>query len=95
MESIYTELALYGTKNEFARTDIVFIPISEVCDGMVSLTAYRNRFDVQAHGHFIYLNLSGRDFKLPVLRQNFELPILCKCFNMWPIGRFLKHQPHR
>ena len=38
MESIYTELALYGSKNECARTDNVFSPISEVCDGTVSLT---------------------------------------------------------
>ena len=37
MESIYTELALYGSKNECARTDTVFLPISEVCDGKVSL----------------------------------------------------------
>ena len=37
MESIYTELALYGSKNECARTDTVFLPISEVCDGTVSL----------------------------------------------------------
>ena len=37
MESIYTELALYGSKNECARTDNVFSPISEVCDGTVSL----------------------------------------------------------
>ena len=37
MESIYTELALYGSKNEGARTDTVFLPISEVCDGTVSL----------------------------------------------------------
>ena len=36
-ESIYTELALYGSKNEYARTDTVFLPISEVCDGTVSL----------------------------------------------------------
>ena len=35
MESIYTELALYGSKNECARTDTVFLPISEVCDGTV------------------------------------------------------------
>ena len=38
MESIYTELALYGSKLECARTDHVFSPISEVCDGTVSLT---------------------------------------------------------
>ena len=37
MESIYAELALYGSKNECARTDAVFLPISEVCDGTVSL----------------------------------------------------------
>ena len=37
MESIYTELALYGSKNEHARTDAVFLPISQVCNGMVSL----------------------------------------------------------
>ena len=37
MESIFTELALYGSKTECARTDIVFSPISEVCNGTVSL----------------------------------------------------------
>ena len=38
MESIYTELALYGSNIECARTDNVFFPISEVCNGTVSLT---------------------------------------------------------
>ena len=37
MESIYTELALYGSINECAKTDTVFLTISEVCDGTVSL----------------------------------------------------------
>ena len=37
MKSIYKELALYGSKNECARTDTVFLPISEVSDGKVSL----------------------------------------------------------
>ena len=37
MESLYTELALYGSKNECARTVKVYLSISEVCDGMVSL----------------------------------------------------------
>ena len=37
MESIYTELALYGSKNECAGTDTAFLPLSEVCNGMVSL----------------------------------------------------------
>ena len=43
MEIICTELALYGNKNECGRTDTVFLHISEVCDGTVSLgslTAY-------------------------------------------------------
>ena len=38
MESIYTELALYGSKNECARTDNVFFLISEVGEGTVSLS---------------------------------------------------------
>ena len=38
MESIYTELALYGSKNECARTDTVILPIYQVCDGTVSLS---------------------------------------------------------
>ena len=37
MASIYAELALYGSQNECARTETVFSPISEVCDGTVSL----------------------------------------------------------
>ena len=37
MESIYTKLALYDSKNECARTDTVFLPISEVCDETASL----------------------------------------------------------
>ena len=40
MGNMYTKLALYGTKNEFARTDNVFIPISEVCNGTVSLVVF-------------------------------------------------------
>ena len=37
MESIYPKLALCGRNNECARTDTVFLPISEVSDGTVSL----------------------------------------------------------
>ena len=37
MESIYTELALYGSKKQCAKTDTVFLPISEVCNCTVSL----------------------------------------------------------
>ena len=40
MESVYTKLALYGSKNECARTDNFFSPISEVCNGTVSLKTY-------------------------------------------------------
>ena len=38
MESIYTKVALYGNKYECTRTDTVFLLISEVCDGTVSLS---------------------------------------------------------
>ena len=37
MESIFPELALYGSTNECARTDTVLKLISEVCNGTVSL----------------------------------------------------------
>ena len=37
MEIIYTQLALYGSKNECARTNTVFLTISEDCNGTVSL----------------------------------------------------------
>ena len=37
MESIYTELALYGSINECARTDNDFSLYLKVCDGTVSL----------------------------------------------------------
>ena len=40
MESIFTELTLYGSKNEYARTNTVFLPISKVCDGKVSLNRH-------------------------------------------------------
>ena len=41
MEIIYTELALYGSNKLCARNDTVFLPISEVCNDMVSLTNCR------------------------------------------------------
>ena len=37
MKSIYPKLALYGGEIECARTDNAFFPLSEVCDGTVSL----------------------------------------------------------
>ena len=42
MESTYTELALNDSKNESARTDTVFLPISEVCNETVSLWRLSN-----------------------------------------------------
>ena len=44
-ERIYTRLALYGSKNECAKTHTVFLAISEVCDGTVSLK------DIHTYGH--------------------------------------------
>ena len=38
METTYPELALCSSKNECAKTDTVFVPISEVSEGTVSLT---------------------------------------------------------
>ena len=32
----YTELALYGSQNEYAKTDNISFPTSEFCDGTVS-----------------------------------------------------------
>ena len=41
IKSIYPELALYGSKNEGARTDTVFFPISQVYTRGVTLTALK------------------------------------------------------
>ena len=38
MESIYPELALCGSKNECGRTETVFLNLSEVSEGTVSLS---------------------------------------------------------
>ena len=47
MESIYPELTLCGSKNECARTDTVFIHLSEVSEGTVSLVRpFRNILDL-------------------------------------------------
>ena len=45
MKSIYPGLALYGGKIECAGTDIAFFPISDVCDGTVSLNIPRANHD--------------------------------------------------
>ena len=52
MESIYTDFALYGSKNECARIDNVFSPISEVCDGTVSLV---DGFPISVQGYIFSL----------------------------------------
>ena len=55
MESIFTELALYGSKNDCARTETVFLPISKVLDRSVSIIkgATNSRISDQ-----IYTNIS-------------------------------------
>ena len=55
MEIINTVLALYGSKNECARTDNVFMPISEVCNGTISLDSF---MDSLSHGLWKYLQNS-------------------------------------
>ena len=42
MESAYTKLALYGSQNECVTTDNIFFPITEFCDGTVSLTTHNH-----------------------------------------------------
>ena len=54
MESIYTELALYGSRNECARTDTVLLPISEVFDGTVSLKKFSN---IIINMYYSYVNI--------------------------------------
>ena len=42
IKSIYPDLAFYSSKNECARTDIVFFPISQVCSrGVTLLKSFR------------------------------------------------------
>ena len=64
MESIYTELALYDSKNYCARTDTVFLPISEVCNGTVSLSIPEV---IKAQRKFTYL-LGNKYVQLQVFR---------------------------
>ena len=52
MESIYTELALYKRKNKCASTDNVCLPISEVCDGTVSLMILSKVTQLSRFQHF-------------------------------------------
>ena len=70
MESIHPELALYGRKNECARTDTVFFPISEVSEGKVSLTILRM---------FIYVVVKIRMTLLA------GLPMWGWCLRWWPV----------
>ena len=55
MKIINTELALYGSKNECARTDNVFMSISEVCNCTISLDSF---MDLLSHGLWKYLQNS-------------------------------------
>ena len=54
MESLYTGLVLYGSQNECARTDTVFLPLSEVCDGTVSLKLFLTNFKKCAFSEMKY-----------------------------------------
>ena len=60
MESIYTKLALYGSKNECARTGTVFSHISEVCYGTVSLTKLFLEQPLALPGSAKYISISYR-----------------------------------
>ena len=62
MESIYTELALYSSTNECAMTDTVFLPISEVCDGKVSL-------DSLSHPLYKQTNFKALPIPIPLSRE--------------------------
>ena len=60
MESIYSELALFGSKNEFAKTDNVFSLISEVCDDTACLKCLTGRALTTLNNHlkhFIIMNI--------------------------------------
>ena len=61
MQSIYPELALCGNKIVCAKTEIVFLPISEVSEGTVSLLNIIN----------IWLGV-GRGFQIPNLLGSFS-----------------------
>ena len=53
MKIIYTEIALYGNKNECFRTDTVILTISEVCDGTVSLAQLHPLENVISDGNLV------------------------------------------
>ena len=65
MESMYTELALYGINNECAQTVTVFLLISEVFDGTVSLyiNNIENEFelDIFIFAHDTTISCSGEN----------------------------------
>ena len=64
MKSIYTKLALYGINNFCAKTDNVFFPISEVCDGTVSLSTLK-----ALHKTTCSISLKKNNFSLPLAFQ--------------------------
>ena len=77
MESIYIKLALYGSKNECARTDNVFSPISEVCNITVSLYYYDNAT------HQLPLNFSSLKCAFYINTQNQIQNIKCLHYNKY------------
>ena len=61
MESKYTELAHYGTKNKCAGTDNDFSPISEVCNGTVSLSKGMQAVLLVCERMFFFSNAKQRN----------------------------------
>ena len=89
MESVYPELALGGRKNECARTDTVFFPISEVSKGTVSLfrpflkreNANSLRQNLQKLAHHLI------NFFFYLLRNNHKTII---CLKIWTFKQKFK-----
>ena len=77
MESIYPELALWGNKTECARTNIVFLPISEVSEGIVFLVTVSWNSVVTVYSTIIYSTEHG-------------LSSVEKWNKAWPLREILK-----
>ena len=58
MKSIYSDLALYGSTNECARTVTVFFSISQVCTRVVTLLTLRLRFQKVKQGFLTPMEVS-------------------------------------
>ena len=80
MESIYTELAICGSKNLFPRTDTALFAISEVSDGTVSLTDTDSHyFKLHYHIPFIYIEFKYIKTTLHITLFSFILQYTALC----------------